>query len=170
MSVDPLLHQAKPPCPKCGGKGKISYRTPGDLEPTPLGDGTTIQSMGGWGTRACECVRDLPATDGKATWWETETIYSDVVSFPIFSECVEIHAICEVPRGDDGRRYHRTAENAYYPALIDAVWPGGEKSTLHADTARELAAVLIAAADACDKADELAVATMPTDTATEPEF
>lgn len=149
-----------PICEKCGGKGKISYRTLGDLEPTQLTADTTIQAMGGWGTRACSCVRDLPATDGHATWWETETIYSEVVDVPIGSECIEVSADCEVPRGPDGRRYHRTGENAYYPPLVDVEFPT-PKVTLHSESAREFAAALIAAADACDKADELALATMP---------
>lgn len=149
------LQQTDNPCAKCGGSGKISYRTLGDLEPTDMGDGTSIQAMGGWSTRACECVRDLPAIDGKATWWETETIHSAVVAVPIFDEAVEITADCEVPRGPDGRRYHRNYENAYYPPLIAVESP--EKITLHSETARELAQALIAAADACDNADELAL-------------
>jgi hypothetical protein len=153
------LEPAKSNCDRCGDTGKISYRTLGDVEAKPFGEGTTIQNMGGWSTRACNCVRDLPATDGVATWWELETIYSEVVGVPIFNEAVEITADCEVPRGDDGRRYHRTAENAYYPPLISVESP--EKITLHAETARELAAALIAAADACDKTDEMAEATRP---------
>lgn len=142
-------------CSRCGGSGKIQYSIPGDLEPTPLGDGTTIQRMDGHGTRACECVRDLPATDGHATWWETESIFSEVIDVPIGCECIEVDADCEIPRGPDGRRYHRTAENAYYPPLVNLTFPC-PSVTLHADTAREFAKALIAAADACDKADEMA--------------
>lgn len=144
-------------CARCADTGKVVYRLLGDAAPRPFGDGVTIQDMGGWGTRACPCVRDLPATDGKATWWETETIYNEVVGVPIGNEAAEVRATGEVPRGDDGRRVHRTRENAYYPPLVDVECPAS--MTLHADSARELAAALIAAADACDKADELAGAT-----------
>jgi hypothetical protein len=77
------------------------------------------------------------------------------VSVPIGNECIEVDADCEIPRGPDGRRYHRTAENAYYPPLINLAFPA-PSVTLHADSAREFAKALNAAADACDKADELA--------------
>lgn len=148
-------------CESCNGTGRQIYRMIGDALPVDMGDGTTMQYMGGSGTRACKCVRDLPAIDGHATWWESETIYREVVGVPIGDECVEITADCEIPRGDDGRRYHRTAENAYYPPLIKLDME--RSATLHSDTAREIAAALIAAADACDKADELAVQTRAED-------
>jgi hypothetical protein len=142
-------------CDECNGTGKQSYRTIGDALPTDIGNGLSVQAMGGWGTRACKCVRDLPAIDGQATWWETEVIYSTVVPIPIGNEAAEITADCEIPRGPDGRRYHRTADNAYYPPLIRLELECA--ATLHSDTAREIAAALVAAADACDKADELAM-------------
>ncbi len=123
-------------CELCNGSGTKTYSILGDAMPRDLGDGTTIQDMGGFGTRACQCVRDLPATDGKV---------------PIGCEAVEISADCEVPRGPDGRRYHRTPENAYYPPLIRLDMECA--ATLHADTAREIAAALVAAADACDARD-----------------
>jgi hypothetical protein len=138
-------------CEHCNGTGKQTYRFLGDAMPRDLGNGLSVQDMGGQGTRACKCVRDLPATDGEATWWETESIYSEVVTVPIGCEAVEISADCEVPRGPDGRRYHRTPENAYYPPLIRLEMECA--ATLHADTAREIAAALIAAADACDARD-----------------
>lgn len=144
-------------CEKCGGAGKVRYSIASSGS-RDLGDGVTITDMGGTGTRACSCVRDLPAIDGKATWWETETIYSEVVVVPIGNEAVEITADCEVPRDENGRRVHRTAQNAYYPPLIRLEMECA--ATLHSDTAREIAAALVAAADACDKADELVVATM----------
>lgn len=144
-------------CDKCGDTGVVRYTTLGDAEPHDMGDGTMIQDMGGSGSRACSCVRDLPAIDGKATWWESEPIHSVVVGIPIGNECCEIVADCEIPRNDQGRRLHRTADNAYYPPLVNV--DGLGHATLHSDTARELAAALVAAADACDKADELAIAT-----------
>lgn len=138
------------PCPKCDGKGKISYRTPrGDT--VTMDDGTTITDMGGWSCRACECVRDLPAIEGKATWWDMEVIYGKVVSIPIGNECGEITAECEIPRDDEGRRVVRDQENAYYPALVSI--EGYGRATLFAEDARALAAALIEAAEVCEKAD-----------------
>lgn len=147
-------------CEKCGGTGKLRYDIAPSGEARRVGD-VIIEDRGGSGTRACPCVRDLPAVDGHAKWWESETIHSAVVDVPIFQECVEIEATCEVPRAENGQRVHRTAENAYYPPLVEVQTP--EKLTLHSDTARELATALIAAADACDRADALADATRAPD-------
>ena len=144
-------------CGKCGGSGTLTYRTLGDALPTPMGNGTTVQAMGGFGTRPCECVRDLPAIDGEATWWGSETIFSEVVQVPIFNEAAEVNAECEIPYRGDGRRVHRTAANAYYPPLINVDTP--RSMTFHAEDARKFADALRAAADACDKADALATAT-----------
>lgn len=140
--------------PKCGckGTGKIGYVIPGDPEPRPIGGGCTVQIGDGYGTRACECVRDLPAIYDRATWWEWESVYSAEVSVPVHDDSISIRVGCEVPRKEDGRRCHRTADNCYYPALID-LEVSCEQLTLFPDTARELAAALIAAADACEKAD-----------------
>ena len=138
-------------CERCGGTGVQKYRTLGDVEPRDIGDGMTVQDMGGWGTRACACVRDLPPILDEPSWWEIETLHSEVVGVPIGCEAVEVTADCEVPRRADGRRVHRTAGNAYYPPLIVVEAPA--RMTLHSDTAREVAAALIAAADACDAAD-----------------
>lgn len=144
-------------CPKCHGAGKLTYRIAGSEEKVDLGNGTYMQDCGGSGSRQCDCTRDLPAIDGEAKWWSLETIYSEIVSVPIGNESCEISADCEIPIGDGGRRVHRTADNAYYPPLIKVL--GLADATLHAETAREIAAKLIAAADACDKADELAMQT-----------
>lgn len=145
------------PCAKCGGSGKVVYDVPPALEEHRLTDGTTIRDMGGFDTRACSCVAGLPAHDGKATWWGLESVFNEVVSIPIHCEAVEIDAQVEVPRDEGGRRVHRTARNAFYPPLVEAQTP--ESLTLHAETARELAAALIAAADACDEADRPAYET-----------
>jgi hypothetical protein len=139
-------------CTICHGTGKVGYVIPGDPEPRPFGNnGMTVQTMDGYGTRACECTRDLPAIYDLATWWELESIYSAEV-IALLGE-ISIKAECEVPRNENGRRCHRTVENCYYQALIDLEL-SRPKVTLFPDTARELAAALIAAAEACDKADE----------------
>jgi hypothetical protein len=116
-----------------------------------IGDGVVVRDMGGTGTRACSCVRDLPPIEGHASWWETETIYSEVVAVPIGDEYIEVKADGEVPRDDQGRRVQRTPENAYYPALVAIEGPGC--MTLHGEDARKFATALIAAADACDARD-----------------
>jgi len=139
-------------CEKCGDTGKLRYSiapTPGTID---LGDGMTMVDMGGSGTAACECVRDLPAIDGKATWWESEQIYSENVPVPIGCDSIDVAVDGEVPRDEHGRRVHRVGENAYYPTLIrlEASRPC---LTLFADDARALAKALIEAADACEAAD-----------------
>lgn len=144
-------------CPKCSGKGKLTYGIAGSDERVDLGGGVYMTDGGGFGTRACPCVADLPAIDGTATWWESETVYSEIVDIPIGADCCEINADAEIPRANNGRRVHRTADNAYYPPLVRVMGLGD--ATFHAEDARKLAAVLNAAADACDKADELAMAT-----------
>lgn len=152
-----MLRGTSDVCEKCGGTGILAYRIAGTVDKIDLGNGTTIQDMGGHGSRPCPCVADLPAIDGTATWWSSESIYSTVVMVPIGNECCEISADCEIPLNDAGRRLHRTGENAYYPPLVKVL--GLADATLHSDTAREIAAALLAAADACDKADQLAEAT-----------
>lgn len=139
-------------CTACSGTGKASYVIPGDSEPRQIGGGYSVQTMDGYGTRACECVRDLPSMYGRAKWWEWESVYSAEVSVPVGDETISISVGCEVPRSERGRRCHRTVENCYYPALID-LEASSEKVTLFSSTARELAAALIAAAEACEKAD-----------------
>lgn len=140
-------------CDKCEGAGKRRYSIlPSHPDPVNVGDGTIVQDMGGSGTRACECVRDLAPVDGSAAWWESESLHSEVIGIPIGDECIEIEADGEVPRGEDGRRVHRTLENAYYPALV-RMTVAVSATTMHGDTARDLAAALLRAADACDRAD-----------------
>lgn len=140
----------EPSCRRCGDTGKVGYRTLGEVEPRDMGT-FTVQDMGGWGTRACECVRDLPPVDGRATWWESETLYSKVVDVPIGCECIELRVDGEVPRMADGRRAHRTGDNVYYPTLISLEPPG--KVELFPEDARKLAEALIEAADICEQAD-----------------
>lgn len=137
-------------CEKCGGAGKLRYAmaATGDSN---IG-GVIIRDLGGTATRACSCVRDLPAIDGKATWWEEERLFSGAVPVPIGDTAIEVTVDGEVPRNEGGRRMLRTAENAYYPTCTRLEVPG-PSVTLFGDDARALAAVLVRAADACDKTD-----------------
>lgn len=139
-------------CEKCKGTGKVTYRILPASPPVVTASRLVIEDLGGTGTRACECVRDLDAIDGKASWWETERLFGEVVAVPIGDECIEIEVDGEVPRRADGQRVHRTVENAYYPALV-RMTVDASASMMHGDTARELAAALLKAADVCDAAD-----------------
>ena len=140
-------------CNICNGTGKVVHREPPSA-PEDFGNGVTVQCMGGSSTRACACVRDLPPIDGKATWWDQETIYHAVVTSEMWDEAVEISCRCEVPRREDGRRVHRTAENFCYSTTVDIEGP--EKLQLLPADARKFAAALVAAADACERADVIA--------------
>ena len=145
-------------CTICNGTGKVGYTIPGDPEPRYIdggpNEGYTIQTMDGYGTRACECVANLPAIYDRATWWDLEYVHSAEINVPFGSESVSLSVYCEVPRAENGRRCHRTNANCWYPAMID-VEVSAEKLTLFPATARELAAALLAAAEACEKADVL---------------
>lgn len=139
-------------CEKCNGTGKIGRNVPADPRVFDVGNGFTMQDMGGYETHACECGADLPPVDGKATWWGLGGIYSKTIGVPVGDESIEVAVRTEVPRREDGRRVHRTQENFYYPTMIDFEC-SCDKLTLFSETARELAAALIEAADVCDKAD-----------------
>lgn len=141
-------------CERCGGKGKISYRTIGDAMPRDIGNGVQVQDMGGWGTRACECVRDLAPVDDKATWWESEIVWSEVWDDSILPDSVlELEVSAEVPRRADGRRVVMRG-NRYYPTWLDVILPNGDKLMLHPEQARGLALKLMAGALACEAVDE----------------
>ena len=140
-------------CKICNGTGKVVHHEPPSSDVRDIGNGMTMQCMGGMFTRACACVRDLPPIDGAATWWDMEPVFGGVVAVPVGGEAIEVSVRVEVPRNDAGRRLHRTAENFYYPTLIEMEGP--ETVTFFPATARELSRVLLAAADACEKADTL---------------
>lgn len=136
-------------CPHCNGTGKIHYEEPPQTR--QLHDGGRVE-IGGSLTRPCQCVASLPAIHGRATWWDLECVYS--ASVDAVTSTFYVAARREVPRNEQGRRVHRTTENACYRTLIDLEGP--EAATLTPEDARELAAKLLEAADACERADELA--------------
>lgn len=137
-------------CSKCGDTGKLSYRT-AKQEPVPVGDGFTIQDMGTSGTRACSCVRDLPAIEGDATWWESETVFSEVFTDTIYPDnAVEVTVDSEVPRDENGRRVVRRG-NRYYPTMIGV---DGELGLIHAGMADDFADLMRRAADKVREIDD----------------
>jgi hypothetical protein len=138
-------------CSKCGDTGKVMYRTLGDIEPRPIGGGYTIQNMGGSGTRACSCVRDLPPIEGHATWWESETVFSEVFTETIPPDnAVEVTVDAEVPRNENGRRVVMRG-NRYYPTLITV---DGSPGMIHGYAAQQFAEILQRAADKVREIDD----------------
>jgi hypothetical protein len=138
-------------CERCDN-GKVRYKVaPSGLRVVGDGDGVVIEDLGGSGTRACACVRDLPEVDEQATWWESETVWQRVHAIPIFDERIEIQVDAEVPRTDSGRRAVMRG-NRYYPALISVEQP--PSLTLSADDARDYALALLAAAEAAAAIDD----------------
>lgn len=140
-----------PDCEECKGTGKIGYRTPADPTPRVLVDGTTITQGEGWGTRPCKCVRELPAIEGQATWWGTETVWERVVECGVFpDDLAELTVRPEVPYAENGMRVHRRG-NRYFGTHVDAMFP--TSAWLMPDDARRLALALLAAAEAADAID-----------------
>lgn len=130
-------------CSKCGDTGTTTYRTLGDVEPRPFGEGYTIQDMGGFHTRACSCVRDLPPIDDEATWWESETVFNEVFTDTITPDrAVEITVSREVPRNKAGRECVMRG-NRYFPTMVDVE---GELGMLHGDALERFAELLQRAA------------------------
>jgi hypothetical protein len=136
-------------CKDTPGKLVVNHAPSG--ESRDLGDGVTISDAGGFSTRACPCVRDLPPVEREATWWEAETVWSRVHAVPIRDERIEIDVSAEVPRTKDGYRAVMRG-NRYYPTLIHVEQP--ESLTLLADDAIDLALALLAAAYAAKAVDD----------------
>ena len=82
--------------------------------------------------------------------WSLETVLDLALDIPIHQDSISISVKTEVPmRGTE--RIERRG-NRYYPTLIDLELSHPDL-TLHAETARELADMLIKAANAADAAD-----------------
>lgn len=130
-------------CAKCGDTGSYEKR---EKESRLMSDGSTWE-FEAFLTIPCECRRELPPRDGKATWWSLERVYERDVIVGVDTITVAVRA--EVPMSADGYRVHRYG-NRYYPTMIDVEeWP----TLLLPDDVRKLAAVLIEAADVCDRID-----------------
>jgi hypothetical protein len=136
-------------CAKCDDKGAYGVEEP--EEKRQMADGSTWVFGPTYSTVLCDCRKDVPPRDGKASWWTLESVYDADVVIPIGDESVSVKVSAEVPMSDDNYRLHRFG-NRYYPTLID-VEVSHDKLTLHSDTARELAKALMAAADSADRID-----------------
>lgn len=138
-------------CKTCGGSGKIIH----DHKPGPIvsmGDGSTMQSIGGYSTELCECRKSLPLRDGKASYW----VHGPSVSREWKSLCdylaVSVDLTPELPVSEDNYPLRRTMENAYYPASIYVAITEGDQ-VLTSDDLRELAKFLVKCADEVDQLD-----------------
>gem|GEM_PF-4734792 len=133
-------------CARCGDSGKV--RTEEDhLDQQGNVVGHTS------GTLQCECRRDLPPRDGKASWWGSEQTHEEIWQSSIWEdEMVEVSVCAEVPYDENGYRVHRRG-NRYYPTTATLAC-SESISFLGPDDLRGLAAVLTRAADAIDAVDE----------------
>jgi hypothetical protein len=143
------------PC-GCDGTGRIQYI---DREPEntrkPLGDGLYAGPSTTHGTLLCECRRALEPRDGEATWWSSKLIYEAEWDALVFEPHAEVSVMAEVPISADNYVLHRTRENAYWPCSVAVDLSDPEMHWLFPDEARELARLLIEAADAADAYDNL---------------
>lgn len=134
-------------CATCGGSGIYGEQT---SDARTFADGTRVESSG-YITHLCDCRAQLPARVGRAQWWSLRPVYRADVSVPIGCESVSISVDTEMPISAENYPVV-TRGNRYYPTLIE-IEVSGDALTLHADTAREIAQRLIAAADAADACD-----------------
>ncbi|MDP3720793.1 MAG: hypothetical protein Q8T13_23775 [Acidobacteriota bacterium] len=105
--------------------------------------------VSGYSTEPCVCRKNLPAREGKATWWTKETVFSET-AIALVDE-VRVSVQPEVPMSDDNHRVQRRG-NRYYPTFVDFE-VGRERAILFPDEARKLAQLLVRAADAADLID-----------------
>jgi hypothetical protein len=136
---------------RCDGSGKISYKHVDDRQ-YEIGEGLIAGPWTTWGSHLCECRRELPPREGQARWWTTETVYSSDWSSSVFRETAEITVQAEVPVSEDNYVVHRRG-NRYYPCSVDLNVSSKDLHFLFPEEARELARMLVEAADKCDEID-----------------
>lgn len=140
-------------CDKCNDTGTLRHEIGPIMPPVDMGNGVTLESMGGLMSSLCECRKSLPPRHGKAAWWNTEDRLSETYK-TIVSD--EIHATVnlEVPISIDNYRVHRTRDNAYYPAAITLDLPADNVTFHTVEDLRGFAAFLIKIADQAEKIEE----------------
>ncbi len=145
-------------CPlgKCDGSGEIKYtaREPEDTK-KDIGNGYYIGASTTMGTTLCPCRQDLPERDGSARWWSSKSVYSAEWQAVVFEPTAEISVSGEVPISEDNYVLKRTLENAYWPCSVSVEFSDPSMGWLFPDEARELARLLVEAADAADAYDDL---------------
>lgn len=152
-SVVEITTVATEPC-GCDGTGKIHYveREPEDTH-RPLGDGLYAGPATTYGSRLCQCRAELDPRPGEASWWDTTRIYSAEWEASVFRDRAEITVNAERPISSENYIVERRG-NRYYPTFVDLDVSDPALHFLFPDEARELARLLIAAADAADAIDK----------------
>lgn len=125
-------------CVLCAGTGQMRTMS----EERGLGWASETHS-----SHLCPCRQALPARDGPAAWWSSETVFSGEAS-TLLGDVYEVSVRAEVPISEDNFRVHRRG-NRYYPTLVDL-----NGTTLTPENARELALLLLSASDAADTVDK----------------
>lgn len=142
-------------CPlgKCDGNGKISYveHEPEDTK-KDLGNGLYAGPATTYGSRLCECREQLEPREGEARWWSSETVYEGQWQSSVHQHQAVVKVSAEVPISDENFKVHRRG-NRYYPTSVDVDLSLDWLHALFPEEARELAALLIAAADKVDEID-----------------
>ena len=138
----------------CDGSGEIKTieREPEDTQ-KPIGEGYYIGPSTCYTSRLCDCRANLGPRAGEARWWSSKTIYSDEWESQVHQHAGEIVVCAEVPISEDNYIVEKRG-NRYYPTFVDVDFESDWLHALFPDEARELAAKLIAAADACDAYDK----------------
>ena len=143
------------PCPygECDGSGKIRYTEHQEFEPgqVPFGEGTYIGSQTTYGSRLCRCRQELERRPGRASWWTSETTFSETVELCTLPGEFHLSVSTEIPISEDNYPLIRDGENFYWPSLIQI----GDAGTITADDARLLAAALIRAAESAEASDNV---------------
>ena len=142
---------------ECGGTGKIDYVHREPESAARESGGVIIGPATTYGSRLCECRRTLEPREGEARWWESETVYEAEWSAEVFELGAEIVVKAEVPISEDNYRLVRSDENRYWPCSVDVELYRGKATAsfpgLWSHEARDLAAKLIAAAEAVEAID-----------------
>lgn len=141
------------PC-GCDGSGEIRYteREPVDTA-RHLDHGLVAGPMVTTGSYLCRCRYELPERDGEASWWTSKTVYSADWQAAVFEPTASISVSGEVPVSEDNYILRRTSENFYWPSSVSVEFSDPDMGWLFPEEARELARLLIEAADAAEKYD-----------------
>lgn len=129
-------------CEKCNGEGAYVVR-----ERHEAGDlvGTSMS------THPCPCRADEPPREGNASWWTVETAFTGTCQ--ALADTATVRVRPEVPMSRDNHRVVMRG-NRYWPTLVDLDIEGcGIDASFHTAEARELAALLVKAAEIAERID-----------------
>jgi hypothetical protein len=143
---------------RCGGTGKLSHDSGWIEYPNPGVEGEYVSGSRSLTSSLCPCRRDLPPREGTARWWASENVFSEVWQASVYEDVAEITVQAEVPISEDNYRVVMRG-NRYYPTAVDVQFTNRDDDShelrwLFPEEARELARLLVAAADKCDEIDQ----------------